>query len=767
MLGLLQHITTALKEALPTGRTLSEKSWAGRHRAILVLLWLHVPLICTYGLIKGGGVVHSFLECAIIAAFAAGASLRTLSPAWRSGFATVGLVGCSAVLVHLSGGLIEMHFHFFVMVAVVTLYQAWMPFLVAIAFVVVHHGTVGVIQSERVYNHASAIENPWRWALIHGLFIAAESAAGLVAWKMNERALQNERGARKNLQLVNVELDRAQALSHIGSWEWDVSENRVWWSDELHRIFGSTPGDFGATFDAFLEFVHPNDRDHVKSTVAMSLVDGSGFEYQTRIVRPDGVTRTVLAIGQVQSQAGEPIHLSGTVQDISDRKLLEEQIEYQAFHDSLTSLANRALFLDRVDHALRRQRRFGTQMAILYLDIDDFKTVNDSLGHQAGDQLLVDLAGRLVTSIRGADTVARLGGDEFGVLIEDVEHLEDAVITAERIIDLLEEPFDVEGTALLARVSIGIAVVAGDEEITSGDILRDADIAMYAAKRHGKGSYEMFEPEMQRAASERLNLKADLQRAVNQKEFVLHYQPIVRVDSGELKGAEALIRWVLPDGAMVSPLRFIPLAEETGLIVPIGEWVIGEACRTLASWRKSHPHAAPETIAVNISPVHFLHPHLVEEIRAALLRHDIDPSSLVLEITESVLVQDSRAVLDRLDSLKELGVGLALDDFGTGYSSLAYLRDFPIDQLKVDKSFIDSVALGPDGSALARAVIELGRALDLKVVAEGVEEGDQHAALQALGCDFAQGYLFSRPLPAEELRERFDQAPALPSAAAL
>ena len=752
MLEFVQRAKLHLRDLLPTGRSLPEGSWLGRHRAILVLLWLHIPAIALYGVIEGHGLLHSLLEASAIALFAIAASPQTISPRVRSAVATVGLVSCSAVLVHLSGGLIEMHFHFFVMVAVVTLYQAWLPFLLAIAFVVIHHGTVGVIHSSQVYNHPSAIAHPWKWAFIHGLFIAAESAAGLVAWKLNERALGSERDARKDLEEVNVELDRAQALSHIGSWHWKVAENKVWWSHELYRIFGATPDQFGATFEGFLEFVHPQDRDHVKSTVAMALVDGAGFEYQTRIVKPDGEVRTVLAIGRIHSLAGEPIEMNGTVQDISDRKLLEEQMEYQAFHDSLTTLPNRSLFLDRLDHALRRRNRTNTQMAVLYLDIDDFKTVNDSLGHEVGDLLMVDVARRILSSVRAADTVARLGGDEFGILMEDLDNVEDAVTSAERVVEVLVDPFDVQGTKLLARVSIGIAVASdANDGISAGDILRDADIAMYAAKRRGKGSYEMFEPEMQRAASERLKLKADLQSAVDQEEFVLHYQPIVRLESGRLKGVEALIRWELPDGGLVSPLRFIPLAEETGLIVPMGQWVLGEACRALAGWRAEYPEAAPETVAVNISPVHFLHPDLVDEIRDALQRNELAPSSLTLEITESVLVQDSRAVIDRLDALKALGVGLAIDDFGTGYSSLAYLRDFPIDQLKVDKSFIDSVALGPDESALARAVIELGRTLNLKVVAEGVEDHDQASALRALGCDFAQGYLYSRPLPGAEL----------------
>jgi EAL domain-containing protein (putative c-di-GMP-specific phosphodiesterase class I) len=350
-----------------------------------------------------------------------------------------------------------------------------------------------------------------------------------------------------------------------------------------------------------------------------------------------------------------------------------------------------------------------------------------------------------------------LGGDEFGMLLEDVEKVDDAVSTAQRVLDIFNRPFHIEGTDLLVRASVGIAVSGGDEVVTSGAILRDADTAMYAAKKHGKGSYELFEPEMQKAARARLQLKADLQRAVDNHEFVLHYQPIVTLDGATLTGVEALVRWEHPDRGLVQPFDFIPFCEESGLILPIGQWVLQEACRKVAEWQKAYPDTAPRTVAVNISPVRFLRPGLVEEVADVLFATGLAPESLVLEITESVLVQDNE-VIGRLTELKKLGVQLAIDDFGTGYSSLSYLRDFPIDLLKVDKTFIDSVALGPDESALTRAVVELGRTLGLKVVAEGVEEEAQAEVLRSINCELAQGYLFSRPLPESAMRETLESA---------
>jgi diguanylate cyclase (GGDEF)-like protein len=744
-----------LKHVLPTGSTLPQEAWERRHKAILVLLWLHVPAIAIFGTLLGHGVLHSSFEASIIGLFAIAASPSSTSTRWRSSAATLGLVGSSGILVHLSGGLIEMHFHFFVIVAVVTLYQSWLPFVLAIAFVVLHHGTVGVLDSSAVYNHMSAIANPWKWALIHGLFIAGESAAGLTAWKLNEIGLDRERGARLQLEKVNTELGEAQAMSHIGSWDWAVNADEVWWSAELYQICGVEPGEFGATYDSFLEVLHPGDRDRVDATVRRSVQSGEGFDYQGRIVRPGGELRTIYAIGKVTTDdEGRPVRLSGTVQDITDRKMLEDKVEYQAFHDSLTGLPNRALFLDRVEHALLRQQRSPSSVAVLFLDLDDFKTVNDSLGHQAGDELLIDLARQLHASIRPADTVARLGGDEFGVLLEDIDKLDHAVSTAQRVLEIFDKPFHIEGTDLFVRGSIGIAVSSGDQVVTSGDILRDADTAMYAAKKHGhgKGSYELFAPEMQKAATERLQLKADLQRAVDEQEFILHYQPIVSLETREMIGVEALVRWEHPDRGLVPPLEFIPFCEESGLILSLGKWVLHEACERMALWQLIYPDTAPRTVSVNVSPMRFLRPGLVDEVAQALAVSGLAPECLVLEITESVLVSDVE-VIDTLAELKDLGVQLALDDFGTGYSALSYLRDFPIDLLKVDKSFIDSVAMGPDASSLTRAVVELGRTLSLRVVAEGVEDDAQAEVLRSIECELAQGFLFSKPLPESAMKE--------------
>jgi diguanylate cyclase (GGDEF)-like protein len=388
------------------------------------------------------------------------------------------------------------------------------------------------------------------------------------------------------------------------------------------------------------------------------------------------------------------------------------------------------------------------------MDLDDFKTINDSLGHAAGDHLLVALAERLVGRLRTADTAARLGGDEFGVLLEDGG--DDGLTAADvagRILETLEEPFDLDGTEVYARASIGISVAEPDDPVGSADeLLRNADVAMYMAKESGKARYQLFEPAMHDTALRRLELRAAMQRAIDHDEFRLFYQPVIELPTGRITGVEALIRWFDPEKGIVPPLDFIPLAEETGLIVPIGRWVLMEACSHAARLAEAFT-ALDLHMAVNLSARQIARPEIVEEVREALSASGLDPSKLVLEITESVMIHDMDLAIGRLKELKTLGVQLAIDDFGTGYSSLNYVRRFPVDILKVDKSFIDGVTEGGESSALTAAVIELASILNLKPVAEGIERADQLEQLIAMKCDLGQGFLFAKPLPTDELED--------------
>ncbi|MEX0743240.1 MAG: EAL domain-containing protein [Actinomycetota bacterium] len=442
--------------------------------------------------------------------------------------------------------------------------------------------------------------------------------------------------------------------------------------------------------------------------------------------------------------------------DVSERKAFEEQLAHQAFHDSVTGLANRALFKDRVEHALERQGRDGDPVTVLFMDLDDFKTINDSLGHAAGDRMLGEVGDRVKNTLRMADTAARLGGDEFAILLEDGGDGVDAAELAARILARLEGPFHLEGKEVFVRASIGIA--SADRSRTSGpegaeELLRNADVAMYMAKEAGKGRYQVFEPAMHDTALKRLELKADLQRAVDNGEFVLHYQPVIELASGQVEGLEALVRWEHPHRGMVAPLDFIPLAEETGLIVQIGQWVLHEACTRARQLQERFPMKPPLHMSVNLSARQLQRTEIVDEVAASLMQSELDPSSLVLEITESVMMQDMDLSIQRLSELKELGVLLAVDDFGTGYSSLNYIRRFPVDILKIDKSFVDGVNDGGEESALMAAIIDLAGILKLRPVAEGIERADQLERLLAMKCDLGQGFYFAKPLPLDGIED--------------
>ena len=434
----------------------------------------------------------------------------------------------------------------------------------------------------------------------------------------------------------------------------------------------------------------------------------------------------------------------------------QKELAHQAFHDPLTDLPNRDLFKDRVGHALACQIRDRRPLAVMFVDLDDFKTVNDCLGHAAGDQLLSLIAERLGRSVRPSDTVARLGGDEFAVLVEDMRGQRDAILVAERIIEALTEPLAIEGKEIFVHASVGIAMTYGGIEMD--ELLKNADVAMYAAKRSGKSRYKVFDSTMNEGVLERLELKTELQRAVERNEFVLHYQPLVDLVSGQIVGAEALVRWDHPKRGLVAPNEFVPLAEETGLIVPIGRWVMKEACHQIHEWQ--YHYGLDLKMSVNLSGKQFQEVAFVSEVERVLRETPLAANYLTLEITESMLLLNTAATIERLEELRELGVHVAIDDFGTGYSSLNYLRQFPIETVKIDQSFTDGIALGAEESALARAVLKLSHTLGMDTVAEGVGSTDQVAVLKDLGCTTGQGSLFGTAMPAHEFEQMLrDQSP--------
>ena len=593
---------------LPRGQSLSEDVWRVRHRTLSYLLWAHAVGIFFFALIRGYRIPDALMYASIVAAFALLAGTDPKRRKFVSAMNALGLVTSSAVLVQLSGGVIEMHFHFFVMVGVLTLYQDWVPFLLAISFVVLHHAVLGTLDPSAVYNHPEAVAHPFEWALIHGAFVLAASVASIVAWRLNEE---------------------------------------------------------------------------------------------------------------------------------------------QAFRDALTRLPNRALFLDRVSHALARADRQPDVLAALFVDLDGFKDVNDSLGHAAGDQLLCDVAKRLLGCVRAADTVARLGGDEFAILLEDIRGRQYASRVAQRILDALSVPFNVAGRETSVGASIGIALNAGTDTVDT--LLRNADVAMYAVKDSGRARYEFYVSEMLTSVLGRVDLEHQIRGALDAGELVVYYQPMIELSTGNVRGLEALLRWQHPTRGLLRPADFIEVAEETGAIVPIGRWVLDTACRQVQEWNSNRPD--PLRVSVNLSPLQVLHAEIVTDVSGVLSRSGLDPLYLMLELTEELLVKDTEMAARRLHQLKALGVWLAIDDFGTGYSSLSYLHRLPFDVLKIDKAFVDGITGAASESALAEAIVNLAATLGMQAVAEGVERVDQAAALRQLGCPFAQGYLFAKPLPAQQVEQ--------------
>jgi diguanylate cyclase (GGDEF)-like protein/PAS domain S-box-containing protein len=516
-------------------------------------------------------------------------------------------------------------------------------------------------------------------------------------------------------------------------------------SPSSEHVLGYAPEELlGTRFD---RLVAPDDAGHLLRLLADGAAyarrDGEVIECTLR--HRDGDLRQFEIL---HTNLLDDEHVRGIVlnaRDISERKAFEEQLAHQAFHDPVTNLPNRALFVERVRHAISRARREGSELGVIFLDIDDFKTINDSLGHGAGDAALIDVAKRLSRSIRSSDTAARFGGDEFVVLLEDLDGTPTAVEVAERVLEDLRAPLMVAGKELVLRASIGISILQGDSTASADELIRDADAAMYIAKRDGKGGYRMFEPEMHAGVLARLELRADLQRALESGQFDLYYQPIVRLADGVVAGMEALLRWHHPERGLVAPLDFIPFAEETGLIVPIGRWVLREACRQAVAIGQLWNEDPPLYMCVNLSVKQLQHSDVIAEVRDALADSGLPAGLLTLEITESMLIDDPEIAVVTLNELRELGVRIAMDDFGTGYSSLSYLSRFPVDVIKMDRSFLRPEAT-PEAVDLSSAVVALGSSLALEVVAEGIELDEQLRRLRELGCELGQGFHFAHPM---------------------
>ncbi|MDQ3803079.1 MAG: EAL domain-containing protein [Acidobacteriota bacterium] len=541
-----------------------------------------------------------------------------------------------------------------------------------------------------------------------------------------------------------------------GLWDWDLKTGRVYYSARWKAMLGCGEGEVGESPEEWTRRVHPDDAAALRAALDAHVEGRSPhFEFEHRMLHKDGGYRWMLSRGiVVRDKDGRASRMAGSQTDITDRKRAEERLIHDAFHDPLTGLPNRALFMDRLGQAVERFRRNREHsFAVIFLDLDRFKVVNDSLGHTAGDRLLVEVGRRLAACARAGDTVARLGGDEFTILLEGARDAHAAVHMAERVQEHLARPYDLGGHQHSTSASVGIAL-SGIGESRAEDILRDANIAMHRAKSAGKARHQVFDAAMHSQAIEILRLETELRRAVSGGEMVVCYQPIVSLRDGRVSGVEALVRWQHPERGLIFPEKFLATAEETGLIIEIDRLVLEEACRRASEWRRG-PSGPGPSVAVNLSAKHFSAPDLVDRVGEALAHHGLAPSALKLEITEGVLMTDAEPVKATLTRLRKAGVDLYLDDFGTGYASLSYLHRFPLTALKIDRSFVGRI--GPQGeqSELARAIVMMAHSLKLSVIAEGIETDAQLAHLRAMGCELGQGNLFSRPATATDVEAMF------------
>lgn len=554
-----------------------------------------------------------------------------------------------------------------------------------------------------------------------------------------------------------------------GLWEWDLVRNKMYLSPRWKAMLGCSEEEVGESPNEWFVRIHPEDLERVQRRIDEHLKDGSSnFEVEYRMLHKDGAYRWILTRGlTVRGQDGTSLLMAGSQSDITERRDAQEQLVRKAFYDPLTSLPNRALFMDRLHCAVERTRRSTHyQFAVLFIDLDRFKVVNDSLGHLVGDQLLVQIARRLEKGLRTVDTFARLGGDEFAIILDDIRSANDARFIANRIKKEFQRPFRIGEMTIHSSASIGIALSAEGYN-SDEDLLREADMAMYRAKAKGKGRYQIFDAALLSSEINLLHLENDLRLAMEREEFRLHYQPIVELATRDVVAFEALLRWLHPRRGLVSPADFIPVAEETGLIVGIGSWVLDEACRQMREWAAEFVERPGLSVSVNLSSKQLANLGLGDHVTRALEATSLEASRLKLEITESVLVEDSQTTARLLGQFKQMGIEVLIDDFGTGYSSLSYLHSFPVDTLKIDRSFIAKMTADDrKNREIVRSTISLAHNLGLRVVAEGVETEEQAQLLTDFGCDFAQGWYFSKPVEAERVPELL-ASPAGPPLAAV
>ncbi|HTS86328.1 MAG TPA: EAL domain-containing protein [Usitatibacter sp.] len=606
------------------------------------------------------------------------------------------------------------------------------------------------IETRRMHRDGHAIDVSLSAAPIYG------GDGKVVGTMVTIADLTQKKAAEAALRESESQLRLAMDAAQLGMWYWETESDRFTYSEGLNVLFGRPAESSLANYRDLRERVHPDDRELVDATLRHAIKQGDDFSADFRVVWPDGSVHWIANRGQVHRDLeGRAQRLIGVGMNITERKIAEQRVAHMAHHDALTGLPNRVLLRDRIQQAIAQAHRNGTQLAVLFLDLDRFKTINDSLGHQLGDRLLQSVASRILVCVREGDTVSRVGGDEFVIVIPGIGSASDASSVAGKILEVLGSAFHLHGNDLHVAASIGISLYPADGS-DAETLMRNADTAMYHAKDSGRGNFQFFTQHMNVAAQQRLNLENSLRRALEAREFELHYQPLFNLRDRSITGFEALLRWHPADASsVVAPAEFITVAEDSGLIVPIGEWVMREALRHAKSWQSP---GRPLTISINVSATQLSRSVFVERLRRLVNEFGIDPHLIELEVTERVIIEGAGDAREALDDLAALGVGIAIDDFGTGYSGLAYLKRLPIDTVKIDQSFVRDLTVDPDDAAIVTAIVAMAGSLDVEVVAEGIETEEQLEELRRLGCQRGQGYLLARPMPAAQVARLLSRA---------
>jgi diguanylate cyclase (GGDEF)-like protein/PAS domain S-box-containing protein len=757
---------------LPTGAALPDEDWERHHRLVVRVLVALSFLVPLYGGLRED-LSHVAGHALPLVVLTLAARADFLGRAWRSAVAAIGLMTAAALVVHSSQGATEAHFMFFALLPVAAVYAARAPFLLAVGYVAVHHFVLGSMAPWSVFEEH---EWPFGMAALHAGFVLAESVACLVAWRLFEdrRELVERTVLDRTTQLREQRDALALLAAVVDSTDDAVVRTTpeghiVAWNRGAERLYGYTAGEVAGRHVGLL---YASDRKDELGDDLGALADISSVQVERLLERKDGSTFAALAtISNIYDTTGQVVGVVGISKDISERKRREaearasaiklraqaQELTHLATHDPLTGLANRSLMHQRLEQALARP---GGRAALLLLDLDDFKSVNDAFGHVVGDAVLVEVARRLESCTRPADLVARLGGDEFVVVLDGADD-EAATAVAARVLEVLEQPVEHDGERFPVGASIGITLTAPAEGRGATELLRDADIAMYDAKAAGKGRRRMFQTAMYDEVVAHAELVRDLRDAVGNGELTVRYQPQVDLKSGQVTGVEALVRWQHPERGLLTPDLFIDAAESTGIICDIDDWVLTEACSQLRAWDDSG--LAPLRLAVNVSPQRLVTGDLAESVTAALAAVGLPPGRLEIEITETVGVEHEAQAVTAIRQVRALGVHVAIDDFGMGHSGLDRLRAYPLDRLKIDRSFIAPLAESTAKGSIADAMIALGNSLGLEVIAEGVEDEEHIRALLQLGCTLAQGYLFSRPATPGDLERLVRAGSPLPS----